>query len=272
MKLIQKMSALSLIFCLLLLGSGCFAFKDPKTKKLNQILQSGNDAFIAKKYDKAIEFYDAGLVLSPKHPAFLTNKSVALLKRAAEQYNESIKLTDEKEKTINKENAKLDFILAAELSDESVKIIKAQMTFELFETQSAENFKLNAFSARADTLRLVTEIVDNTRVDEAIEAANEYIEMETDKEKKTKARLNLGQMLIKTQNGEKAIVEYRKILDSDNENIEALLGMGLALTQPDEKEKFEESKIYLQKFVDKAPATHPSMTIANEILKTKRQR
>lgn len=272
MKLTQKMSALILMFFFLISSSGCFNFTNPKTKKLNQILQSGNEAFLAKKYDKAIEFYDAGLALSPKHPTFLTNKAVALLKRTTERYNKSIKLTDENEKIVGVENAKLDFMLAAELSDESVKIIKSRTAFDLFETESRENYKLNAFSARADTWRIVAEFVDNTRVDEAIEAAYEYIELETDEEKKTKTRLNVGQMLIKTENGERAIIEYRKILDSDNENIEALLGMGLALVQPDEKEKFEEAKVYLQKFVDKAPASHPSMTIANEILKTKRQR
>lgn len=272
MKVIKPTIVLLLLIFLLINVSSCSLFKKERSQILVQLLKSGNEAFSANKFKKAIESYDAALALSPKEPIFLTNKSVALLRLSTERYNQAIKLSDVKIKNQEMEESKKGFLTAAELSIESTNIIKSSTIFDLFDYTSRENFRLNTFSIRADTLRIVAEFVDNKRVDEAVGATNEYIDLENDEDKKIKTRLNTGKMLINTQNWEKAIVEYKKILDSDNENIEALLGMGMALAQPNEEDKFAEAKIYLQKFVDKAPDSHSSLEIAKGILNTKWQK
>ncbi len=42
--------------------------------------------------------------------------------------------------------------------------------------------------------------------------------------------------------------------------------MGLALAQSGQTDDFRKSKLYLERFVDQAPADHQSMAIAKEIL------
>lgn len=76
-------------------------------------------------------------------------------------------------------------------------------------------------------------------------------------------------MLIRTSNGELAADEYKSILVEDPDNIEALLGAGLALAQSGDKVRLEEAKRYLRRFIDKAPEDHPQISVAKEILNSK---
>jgi len=73
-------------------------------------------------------------------------------------------------------------------------------------------------------------------------------------------------MLIDTYNGQKAFVEYKKVLDSNPNNSNAILSVGMAFAQSGQKDDFREAKTHLQRFVNQAPADHPSMATAKEIL------
>ena len=94
----------------------------------------------------------------------------------------------------------------------------------------------------------------------------EYIEVETDEQKRLKAQLSAGKMLIDTYNGQKAFVEYKNILKDNPDNLDATLGVGMALAQSGQQDDLREAKTFLQKFVDNAPPDHPSMATAKEIL------
>lgn len=262
----KKISVLLSLICLLATVSGCSIIQNEKIKTLNRILKSGNEALLAKQYDKAIEHYDNGLTLRPNEPTFLSNKSVALRMRGTDRYNTSIRITDPKGKTEAIDTAKNDFRNAAALSNESVKQIKNMSALDSFILDSLEDTKLNAFSSRAESMRLLAAIVDKTKANEALEAAHEYIALETNQEKKLKAQLDVGKMLVDTYNGEKAIAEYQHILDANPKQIEALLGMGLALAQSGKTDDFKKAKAYLEQFVNQAPTNHPSIATAKEIL------
>ena len=59
-----------------------------------------------------------------------------------------------------------------------------------------------------------------------------------------------------------AAIAYRKVLETSPDNLDALVGLGLALysegsvTTPPNKEILQEGLNYMQKFVDTAPDTH----------------
>lgn len=247
-------------------NSGCLVREFQKTKKLNLILEAGNKAFFAKNYDNAIEIYDSGLSIAPNEPTFLSNKSIALYSRGTERYNASIRLTDERLKARGTDAAKKDFTDAANFSTEAVKVIKTASQIELFNFGSQENVKLNTLQTRAEAMRLLATVVDKTKADEALEAIHEYINSESNQEKKLNARLGAGKMLISTNKGGKAIAEYKKVFEVNPDNTDALLGMGLALAQSGHSDDFRESKSYLQRFIKQAPANHPSISTAKEIL------
>ena len=262
----KKTFSLILLICSLLISSGCFLRKDRTLQKLKQILESGNAALHAKQYDKAIEFYNTGLKIAPQELVFLNNKSFAIRLRGTDLYNTSIRLEDKQSKTNGIEASKKDFLDASIVSAEAVEILKTKSSVEMYILESIENLKSHTLASHAESMRLLATIVDKTKATEALEAMNEYIHVETDQEKKLKTQLNAGKMLLETYNGHKAFIEYKKVLDYNPNNLDAVLGVGMALSQSGHKDDFREAKTFLQRFVNQAPADHPSMAIAKEIL------
>jgi tetratricopeptide (TPR) repeat protein len=112
--------------------------------------------------------------------------------------------------------------------------------------------------------------VDTTQADAGLAAFNDYIEAEPDAAKKAKARNDLAKMLLDAGAADKALAEYQKILTDDPDNVDALIGAGLALYNlayaSNDKAKFQEAANYLQRFVDKAPDTNPLKADAKAVL------
>jgi tetratricopeptide (TPR) repeat protein len=73
-------------------------------------------------------------------------------------------------------------------------------------------------------------------------------------------------MYFDTGNAPKAIEAFQGVLASNPDNLDATLGLGLALFSTGDKNKYQEAANYLQRFVDKAPDTHPLKASAKESL------
>lgn len=272
MKTDKKCILFLLILCLPAAFSGCFIRERLNTRKLNELLRKGNEALFAKQYEEAIKWYDAGLRINPGEPTFLSNKSTVFRMRGVERYNSAIRLEDANARDEGKEIAKHDFRHAAALSTQAVKRLKSLKFLEFLDRAlDQESAKLNIYASRADALRLFATLADKTKTGEALEAMHEYIEIETDQEKKTKSRLNAGKMLIDTGRGDDAISEYKKVLAIEPNNIEAVLGVGLALSQSGDMEKYHEAESYLQRFVEQAPDNHPLKTDIKNTLEFMKQ-
>ncbi len=115
---------------------------------------------------------------------------------------------------------------------------------------------MNKLTARAEAMRLFVPKVDPTQADAGVTAFQEYMAAETDLAKKSKAQFDLAKMLLDAGAGDKAFVEYQKILTEKPDDADANLGAGLALYSTGDKTKYQEAANYLQRFVDKAPDTH----------------
>jgi tetratricopeptide (TPR) repeat protein len=108
--------------------------------------------------------------------------------------------------------------------------------------------------------------VEREKGKEALTAFQEYIAVETDPAKKSKAELDLALTLQDSNEFELAITEFQKILEADPNNVDALVGIGLSMVNvgyinldtdaPKGKAQLQEAANYLQKFVDLAPDTH----------------
>ncbi len=253
--------------------------KNKKITESNTIVsrtfKAGNEALIAKRYDEAIAQYSEGIAADETHPAvpvLLTNKSVALRSRGVDRYNAAVQSKDDAVKTSGMEAAKKDFKDAAEAATKAVELIKAEPapTDPAAQAQLATNKKA-AISARAEAMRLFVKLVDQSQADAGLAAYQDLIATETDPAKKSKAELDAAQMLLDANQGEKASVEFRKILQSDPNNADALLGMGLSLFNTGDKSKYQEAANYLQQFVDKAPDTNKFKKDAKDILEALKQ-
>jgi len=242
----------------------------------NEALTAGNTAAKAanseaaiQKYSEALTQFDEGLAADSEQPALLTNKAVALKARGVEKYNTSIrsKTLDDAGKTAAIEGAKADFKGAAEAATKAVTLLKAQTA----PTDPAELARYNgnkyaAMLTQAEAMRLFVSKVDGTQAQAGITAFKDYIAIETDPAKKTKAQLDLAQMLLDSGAADKAFTEFEAILATTPDNPDANLGAGLSLYAANDKAKFQDAANYLQKFVDKAPDGHPFKDDAKLIL------
>lgn len=233
-------------------------------------LKSGNEASAAKKYTEAIAFYTEGINADPTHPGvavLLINNSIALRARGVERYNAAVTSKDEAVKTSGLETARKDFRDAADAATKAVELIKAQSAPA--DPTAQTNFNMNKYAAlatRAEAMRLFVGRVDPTQADVGLTAYQEYIAVETDPAKKLKAQVEAAEMLRASGSWEKALAEFKKILEANPENVEALRGAGLSLFSSPNKADYQEAANFLQRFVDKAPDTHPDKASAKESL------
>jgi tetratricopeptide (TPR) repeat protein len=232
--------------------------------------KAGNEFLAAKNYDAAIAQYDEGINIDPTHPGqpvLLTNKAVALTNRGIQRYNEAITSKDEAIQKSSREAAIKDWKEATVTAGKAMDFLKAEPApTDATAIQGHNRNKLLAALARADAYRLYVSKGDPSQADVGLAAYQEYIAAETDPAKKAKAQLDAGQMLLDSGASDKAYAEFQKIIATDPENVDAMLGAGLALFQSGDKAKFQEAANYLQRFVDKAPETHKLRASAKDAL------
>ena len=234
---------------------------------MGEAFKAGNTALAAKNYDEAIKQYDVGLAADSEQAALLTNKAAALKGRAVDKYNAAIQSKDDAAKTAGIDAAKADFKNAAEASDKAFEIIKKEPAVTDPNDQKRHDAnKYAALSVRAEAYRLYVSKGDPTKADAGMAAFQDYIAVEPDPAKKTKAQLDLAQMLLDAGAGDKAYAEYQKILAAQPDDADANLGAGLALFSTGDKAKYQEAANFLQHFVDKAPDTHKFKADAKAIL------
>jgi len=247
------------------------AAANQKAENANKIVgesfKAGNVALAAKNYEEAIKQYDVGLAADPDQAALLTNKAAALKALGVDKYNAAIQSKDDTAKTAGIDAAKADFKNAAEASDKAFELIKKEPAVTDPNDQKRHDAnKYAALSVRAEAYRLYVTKADATKADAGIAAFQDYIGVETDPAKKSKAQLDLAQMLLDAGAGDKAFAEYQKILATQPDDADANLGAGLALFSTGDKTKYQEAANFLQHFVDKAPDTHKFKNDAKAIL------
>jgi tetratricopeptide (TPR) repeat protein len=248
--------------------------KNAKALKANEIitasLKEGGAAYDSKNYDLAITKFDEGYNADPDFagsaPVLLNNKALALLSRATDTYNKAVK-GDEAAKTAGKAAAKTDLTEAVAASEKSLGILKTATSTDPTTQKGYETAKFAALTNRKNAYRLLSQTgVDREKGKEALVAFQEYLAVETDAAKKTKAQLDLAVTLQDSNEFELAITEFQKILETDPNNADALVGVGLSMVNvgylslesdaAKAKAQLQEAANYLQKFVDIAPDTH----------------
>jgi tetratricopeptide (TPR) repeat protein len=236
-------------------------------KVVGEAFKAGNTALTAKNYAEAVKQYDVGLAADPEQAALLTNKAAALKGLAVEKYNAAIQSKDEATRNSGVESAKADFKNSAETADKAVELIKKEPAVtDPNDQKRHEANKYAAMSVRAEAYRLYVSKGDGTKADAGMAAFQDYLAVESDPAKKSKAQLDLAQMLLDSGSGDKAYAEYQKILAVNPDDPDANLGAGLALYSTGDKAKYQEAANYFQHFVDKAPDTHKFKNDAKDIL------
>jgi tetratricopeptide (TPR) repeat protein len=236
---------------------------------VGRTFREGNRALASKDYSEAIRLYDEGLAAMPQTAPLLVNKAAALNARGVESYNSAVALIrDQARKQTMMDSARKDFREAAEAATQAVEIIKIEpiATDENDQRRQQAN-KYAALSVRAEAMRLLVTKVDPSQAAAGLVAFQEYMDVEDDPSRKSKAELDAARMLLESKNTSLAIEQYRGILIRDPNNLDALAGLGLALYQSGDKNRFLEAAGYLQRFMEQAPETHAMREAVREVLK-----
>jgi len=205
----------------------------------------------------------------------MTNKSQALMDRAIARYNAAI--TSEAYKAAIKsggagvttllEPAKKDWKDAADVATKAVTIFKAQpQPTDPNELANYNRSRYFGFLVRTDAMNKLVTKVDPTQVDAGVTAYEEYLAVETDAVKKTKAERDMAKMLFDANAYDKAKPAYQKILSQNPDDSEALQNMGLTLynlgfmkesegKKDEAKASYQEAANYLQQFIEKTTNT-----------------
>lgn len=247
-----------------------------------KLLNEATTAFNSGNYDLAIAKYDEAYKLDPtwigSAPALLTNKSITLINRGAKSYNDGIKNQDPEEGKRKIAAAKNDFRDAAAVSAEALKIFDNAIRTD--GVDAVRNYQAAIYSAyfqRFEALRLVVQTGDVSRVRDFMTAYKEYAAVETDTPKKLKNQLTAANTLRLGGEYQAAAAEYQNVLAQDPDNLDALAGKGLSLLSDsmvtENKAKAKEAAVFLQRFVNLAPETHPQKAQVKGILEElKRQK
>ena len=232
----------------------------------NRVVKEGNAAYIAKNYPEAVAKYSEAITADPDHPGapvVLTNRSIVLRIMAVDEYNAAVKAKDD----AGKDSAKKKWAQAAQDAKMAVEKLKAQTPSS--EAGAAAAYKdqyYRALLARAAIMKFYIPIVDPTQVEAATVAYTEYLAAEPDPAIRLNMQLEYAQVLFQAGEIDKSILEYKKVLETDPNNIDALLWVGLALFGTEDPTKYQEAANYLQLFVDKAPDTNELKAGAKETL------
>jgi tetratricopeptide (TPR) repeat protein len=257
-----------------------------KITEANEVIQrtfkAGNEALTAagvaskaknseeaiQKYTAAVAAFDEGLAADAEQPAILTNKAVALKARGVERFNAAItSKLDDAAKTAALQAAKDDFKASAEAAGKAVTMLKATpVPTDPADLQRYNANKYAAMVTHAESMRLYVTKADQSQAEAGLAAFKDYIAIETDPAKKSKAQLDMAQMLFDAGAADKALEEFKSILATQPDSPEANLGAGLAVYASGDKTKYQEAANYLQRFVETAPDTNPLKADAKAIL------
>lgn len=235
-------------------------------------LKEGNAAYQAKNYDVAIVKYDEGIQANPDFvgsaPTLLNNKATSLWQRAVEYHNQSNKVTDAAKIELTNKSKK-DFADSVDAYNTSWTILKNAQTADIVNPQIYQSNKYDALRGLKDAVKymLLTDKVDTARVPVIATLLGEYFTVETDSAKKTEAESYLGDVYRLAGDSEKAIAEYKKVLEKSPNNADALAGLGLSQVNAGynedgtiNDEMMQEAINNLQRFSDIAPENHKLKT------------
>jgi tetratricopeptide (TPR) repeat protein len=246
---------------------------EESNKIILRVFNEGQEAVKANNSDLAIAKFNEGLAADPEFehpgtPAMLNSKSNAIRRRGVDRYNAAIKAGGG-----GMEDAKQDLSDAASTAKMSIDLLKKNTPPT--EADSLKNYNEYKYTARTlytEAMRLVTKIVDQSRVAELISAYDEYFAIETDPAKKLKAQGVFAQALMDASDFERAITEFEKVLAVDPADTNALSGAGLCLVNlgyvNNDKVKFQNGANYLARYIELAPDTDRYKADAKGLLET----
>lgn len=240
-------------------------------------LEEGNTAFNAKDYSLAVTKYEEGVAADPDYvgsaPVLLNNKGTALRMRGINTYNAAIKNTDAKAREEGKTSARKDFADALEAFHRSYTLLKGAQPGAVPEA-SLKDQTARALEGAHATLKVnaQTEQVDGSKMDMAKAMLEAFVATQPDAAKQAEVKIVLADLFRVSGDSDNAILVYKEVLLTDQNNVDAMAGAGLSLVNSgymnDNKAQLQEGADFLQRFSEVAPANHKYLDDAKGLIET----
>lgn len=247
------------------------------TATVTRTLEEGNAAFNAKDYSLAVSKYEEGIAADPDFagsaPVLLNNRGTALRMRGINTYNAAVKNTDLKAREEGKATARKDFSDSLESFHKAFTILKNAQPGAIPDASLKEQTTRALEGAHA-TLKVnaQTEQVDGTKIDMAKTMLDAYVATQPDAAHQATVKIVLADLFRVSGDSDNAILVYKEVLLTDQNNVDAMAGAGLSLVNSgymnDNKAQLQEGADFLQRFSEVAPANHKYLDDAKGLIQT----
>ncbi|MGI9036291.1 MAG: hypothetical protein ACR2GD_09665, partial [Pyrinomonadaceae bacterium] len=202
------------------------------------------------------EGYNAAPDFLGSAPVFLNNKGNALRLRGFSSYKKAA--TDAANRASLMEAAKKDFTDSAAAYQQTLNLVANAPATDA----NAQKSKATARAGIVESYRLLVGThADQTKTKELGAAALEYSTAETDAASKAKTLVLVADTLRVAGDSADAVPLYRKVLETEPNNVDAMGGLGLSLfdlgVSSDNKEQKQEGLNLMEKFTQAAPENNP---------------
>lgn len=235
---------------------------------IDRVGPEGIKAFNDGNWDVAIAKFDEGYNASPTYigsaPVMLNNKGAALVKRATATYNVMAKSQDPVQKSELRPKVAVDFSAAITAYSGSLKLALNGKPEEIAKVK--ENFEATkglTLNGAQDCVRLMvrTDAANADQKAEVEQLITEYVAWEKDPKKQEAALLSLGLYMNKIFDFEAAVSAFRKAVEIEPKNPDAIGNLGLSLYtvtyDTEDTARKQEGLNYMQHYLDTAPKDHP---------------
>jgi TonB family protein len=226
--------------------------------RLRALFDAAREAFMGMRFDEAVRLSDEGIAAAPSQPSFWLGRANALYARGTATYNRVYRSKDEAEKKEGLEAFRRDLRDALAAATRGLALIddyKAPDDEAVRASLAAS--RRAALWLRAQTLMTSAMRVDESYYADALTAFEQYAAGEADPAMTNLAHFFMGQLRLATNDFAGSAIEFRKVLDAEPANIDALLGEAVALVNQGhaagDPAKLREGFERLRLFVDKAP-------------------
>lgn len=247
------------------------------TAIVTRTLEEGNAAFNAKDYSLAVSKYEEGIAADPEFvgsaPVLLNNRGTALRMRGINTYNAAVKNTDLKAREEGKTAARKDFSDSLESFHKAFTLLKKAQPGAIPDASVKEQTTRALEGAHA-TLKVnaQTEQVDGTKIDMAKTMLDAYVATQPDAAHQATVKIVLADLFRVSGDSDNAILVYKEVLLTDQNNVDAMAGAGLSLVNSgymnDNKAQLQEGADFLQRFSEVAPANHKYLDDAKGLIQT----
>lgn len=234
---------------------------DVTDSRLRSIFDAWREAMIGLRYDEALRLADEGIAAAPNNPSFWLSRADALLARASASYNKFGHASDEEARKAGVAAAKQDYRDAVAAATRGLALInELPPSGDDVYRSSVDVLRRVGLWLRASALMACAVRVDESYNADALAAVEQYAGAETDPAMLLLAHSYAGQMMLATNSPEAAADEFRKVLDAEPDDLDALLGEAVSLVNSayttGDPAKLGQGLDYLRRFVEKAPERH----------------